>query len=97
MHRTIANIQRLLDVTLTWEPAYPATEVELRAAGLVVAPLQQLIGDSEESPDEGATVQPPDSDAEATWEPLTPAEAAPQPTVPRKWWETYADELEREV
>jgi HK97 family phage prohead protease len=94
MHRTIANFQRLLDVTLTWEPAYPATEVELRAAGLVVAPLQQIIGDVETSPDEGATVPPPDSsEAEATWEPLTPAEAEPQPTVPRKWWERRVDAL----
>lgn len=97
MHRTIANIQRLLDVTLTWEPAYPATEVELRAAGLVVAPLQQIIGDTEESPDAGATVQPPDSvalSADTGWE---PDDGEPQPTARRRWWEIYADELEREV
>jgi hypothetical protein len=97
MHRTIANIQRLLDVTLTWEPAYPATEVELRAAGLVVAPLQQVIGDTEESPDDGAAVQPPDSvavSAETSWE---PDGGESQPTITRKWWETEADVLEREV
>ena len=41
--RTIANIQRLLDVTLTWNPAYTGTSVELRAAHFVWTPLQELV------------------------------------------------------
>lgn len=59
-HRSIANVRRLLDVTLTWEPAYPATVAELRAAGLVVAPLEEIAGDLEESPGEAPVELPPD-------------------------------------
>jgi HK97 family phage prohead protease len=41
VHRTIQLIRRLLDVTLTWEPAYPATSLELRSASLAL-PLEEL-------------------------------------------------------
>jgi HK97 family phage prohead protease len=62
-HRSIANVRRLLDVTLTWEPAYPATVAELRAAGLVVAPLEEIAGGLEGPPAEAPAEQPPDVDA----------------------------------
>ena len=42
VHRTIANVQRLLDVTLTWEPAYPSTSVELRGSRFAALTLQEL-------------------------------------------------------
>jgi uncharacterized protein len=41
VHRTIQLIRRLLDVTLTWEPAYPSTSLELRSASLAL-PLEEL-------------------------------------------------------
>jgi uncharacterized protein len=41
VHRTIQLIRRLLDVTLTWEPAYPSTSLELRSATLAL-PLEEL-------------------------------------------------------
>lgn len=45
--RTISNIRRLIDTTLTWEPAYLATNVELRAAGFACVPLQDLVEGAE--------------------------------------------------
>ena len=60
--RTIANIHDLLDVSLTWEPAYQATTVELRSHGFVASSLQEVLSGTEtqieergsdESPDEG--------------------------------------------
>jgi HK97 family phage prohead protease len=42
IHRTIASVRRLLDVTLTWEPAYPATTAELRSLGFSAIPLTEL-------------------------------------------------------
>jgi uncharacterized protein len=41
VHRTIMLIRRLIDTTLTWEPAYPSTSIELRTAGFAV-PLEEL-------------------------------------------------------
>jgi len=40
--RLVKNAQRLLDVTLTYEPAYESTEVELRTMGFAALPLQEL-------------------------------------------------------
>lgn len=53
--RTIANIQRLLDVTLTWEPSYLETSAELRAQSFAWTPLQELVDGSEEQIDDAAT------------------------------------------
>lgn len=93
--RTIANARRLLDVSLTWEPAYSATTVELRSKGFVAIPSQESAGGSEAQPSEsGSEDQPPDDDAEAWWVP-EPAEASTQgPFVP--WWELLAQSIERE-
>jgi HK97 family phage prohead protease len=41
VRRTVMLIRRLLDVTATWEPAYPATSLELRSASLAL-PLEEL-------------------------------------------------------
>lgn len=46
--RIIRNAQRLLDVTLTYEPAYEAATVELRSMGFVALPLQELTDGTEE-------------------------------------------------
>jgi len=46
VHRTIKTIRRLVDTTLTWEPAYPATSVELRSQALAL-PLPELLEASE--------------------------------------------------
>lgn len=46
--RTITNIQKLLDVTLTGDPAYDATSVELRSRGFVALPMQELLEGAEE-------------------------------------------------
>jgi phage head maturation protease len=59
-HRRVTDINRLIDTTLTWEPAYEATTVELRAESFTAAPLQELIDDGlEEQTDEAATEVPP--------------------------------------
>lgn len=55
IYRTIGNARRLIDTTLTWEPAYDATTVELRnLSGFAAVPLQELIGGSEVQTDEAA-------------------------------------------
>jgi HK97 family phage prohead protease len=41
VRRTIMLIRRLIDTTLTWEPAYSATSLELRSASLAL-PLEEL-------------------------------------------------------
>ena len=56
MYRSIANVRRLLDTTLTWEPAYAATSVELRSLGFAALPLQELVSGSEDQTDDAATV-----------------------------------------
>jgi hypothetical protein len=43
VRRTIVAIRRLVDTTLTWEPAYPATSVELRSQTLAL-PVEELQG-----------------------------------------------------
>lgn len=60
MHRSIANVRRLLDTTLTWEPTYDETTVELRnLSGFTALPLQALVGGSEEQTDDAAEEIPP--------------------------------------
>lgn len=52
--RRVAHVKRLIDTTLTWEPAYEATEVELRAEAFTALPLQELVDGVEEQIDEAA-------------------------------------------
>jgi HK97 family phage prohead protease len=54
IHRSIANVRRLIDVTLTWEPAYPDTSVELRTLGFAALPVQAIVRGLEEQPDDAA-------------------------------------------
>jgi HK97 family phage prohead protease len=55
MHRSIGNVRRLLDTTLTWEPSYDETTVELRSqSGFTALPLQELVGGQEEQTGEAA-------------------------------------------
>jgi len=52
--RTITNIQKLLDVTLTFEPSYEAATVELRSQGFVALPMQELFDGAEEQVEDAA-------------------------------------------
>jgi HK97 family phage prohead protease len=52
--RTIQNMQRLLDVTLTYEPSYDAATVELRSQGFVAIPMQELFAGAEEQDEHAA-------------------------------------------
>jgi HK97 family phage prohead protease len=52
--RTIHNVQRLLDVTLTYEPSYEAATVELRSQGFVALPMQELFVGAEEQGEDAA-------------------------------------------
>jgi uncharacterized protein len=52
--RTINNIQRLLDVSLTFEPSYEAATVELRSQGFVALPMQEIFGGAEEQAEDAA-------------------------------------------
>src|SRR6266511_2360528 len=53
-HRTIRNARRMLDVSLTWEPAYEATSVELRSMGFSALSLQEILVGEEAQPEEAA-------------------------------------------
>lgn len=60
IYRTIKNARRLIDTTLTWEPAYDATTVELRnLSGFAALPLQELVGGLEGQTGEAAGEIPP--------------------------------------
>lgn len=61
MHRRIADVRRLVDTTLTWEPAYDATTVELRTEGFVALSLQELVGGSEDVQTDEAAGEKPSS------------------------------------
>jgi len=52
--RTITNIEKLLDVTLTFDPAYDAATVELRSKGFVALPMQEIFNGAEEQVGEAA-------------------------------------------
>lgn len=56
--RRVADIKSLIDVTLTWEPAYESTSVELRATAFTAAPLQELVDGLEDQVDDTATDAP---------------------------------------
>lgn len=45
--RRVTNAQRLLDVSLTYEPTYDAATVELRSLGFAALPLQELLDGNE--------------------------------------------------
>lgn len=52
--RTIRNMSKLLDVTLTFEPCYEAATVELRSQGFVAIPMQELFFGAEEQGEKAA-------------------------------------------
>lgn len=52
--RTINTMQRLLDVTLTYEPSYEAATVELRSQGFVAIPMQELFTGAEDQGEDAA-------------------------------------------
>jgi len=56
--RTVTNAQRLLDVTLTYEPAYESTTVEMRTQGFAAIPLQELLSGVEAQADDAAGATP---------------------------------------
>jgi HK97 family phage prohead protease len=89
--RTIVSARKLLDVSLTWQPAYTATTAELRSTGFVAPTLQEIDSGMEEQTVDAATEEPPDDEA---WWGEKPADAAPT-ALATPWWETYAKELER--
>ena len=60
--RTVVGVKRLLDVTLTWEPAYSATGAELRSENFVASPLQELLGGAEPQTEAAVAEAPPDDE-----------------------------------
>jgi len=62
--REVRNAQRLLDVTMTYEPSYEAATVELRSAGFVAAPLQEILNGQEVQIEEAARVATSPADFE---------------------------------
>jgi HK97 family phage prohead protease len=96
----VMTAKHLLDVSLTWEPAYQGTTVELlRSSRFVATPLQELLDGTEAQIEDGGNGEPPDDGKPDAWwgEEPTEAEGEPEPATSRKWWESYLDELEREV
>lgn len=92
--KLVVNARRLLDVSLTWQPAYTATEVSLRSTGFVAAPLQEYLVGEESQSEEAAKAETP-GDQEAWWEPEEdPAEATTSEPIP--YWERFARQIEQE-
>ena len=92
--RTIVNAQRLLDVSLTWEPAYTATTVELRSQGFVALPSQES-GQGEETQPADSGEEKESLDEKTAWWVEPSAEADKEPPL-APWWELLAQQLERE-
>lgn len=94
----VVGAQRMLDVSLTWSPAYNATTAELRSQGFVATPLQELLGGQETQTEPAAAEESPDEEPEAWWGD-SPAEAEePPPAEPTNvpYWERWAQQIERE-
>lgn len=92
VYRLVTGAQRLLDVSLTWEPAYPGTEVELRSLDFVALPLQEITSGAESQTGEAVEATPPDEDKpDAWWE---PDEGESAPGDARNWREKEIDVLE---
>jgi HK97 family phage prohead protease len=99
--RTIARVESLLDVSLTYEPAYTATTVELRSLDFVALPLQEILSGEGSQTEEAVTVQTPDEGKpDAAWwepEPADSAEGEPSPVKARDYYrDLYLREMERE-
>lgn len=62
VRRAIHAFHSMIDVSITWDPAYPATGVELRTAGHAAATLGELEGAEGDPPD---PEQPTPSDVSA--------------------------------
>lgn len=88
IYRVVRGAQKLIDVTLTWQPAYPGTNVELRS-GFVATPLQELLDGAETQIEDAAAESPPDDEAWWGEEPPEPSAADPRP-----WWESYIQQIE---
>jgi Escherichia/Staphylococcus phage prohead protease len=92
--RTIIGVKQLLDVSLTWQPAYQATTVELRTAGFVATPLQELLGGLETQTEDTATESSPDEQG-SWWGSEPPAEDPETTTEAFRRRQSYIDMLER--
>lgn len=93
--RTVTSARRLLDVSLTWQPAYTATTAELRSTGFVATPLQELLGGLETQTEDTAAEPSPDEPG-AEW--VDAPALVSEPTEGHKpWWESYIDQLEKEI
>lgn len=91
--QTIANTRKLIDVSLTWEPSYLDTTVELRSQGFVALPSQENGPGEETQPADSGDGDSPDEKTAWWVEPSAEAETD-QPLVP--WWELLARRLEEE-
>ena len=66
--KTVRAIKELLDVSLTFEPAYTATSVELRSSEFVATPLQVLLDGSEEQIEsQSGNGDPPNEGEPESW------------------------------
>jgi Escherichia/Staphylococcus phage prohead protease len=93
--RAIIGAKQLLDVSLTWQPAYSATEVSLRSTGFVATPLQELLGGLETQTEDTAAEPSPDEPG-AEWVDA-PALVSEPAEGSKPWWESYIDQLEKEI
>lgn len=95
--RAVVGAKRLIDVSLTWTPAYEATTVDLRSKAFVVSPLQEANGGTETQTVGAAGEESPGEEPESWWG-ESPAEAEEVPVaeehVPA--WERLARQIERE-
>jgi HK97 family phage prohead protease len=97
-YRTIKGAQEMLDVTLTFEPAYDSTSVELRTVGFAAVPLQALIVGEGAQLDPARQASPDPADAWWGDDPEQDSDdpAAGEARATRRAWEVVIDELERE-
>lgn len=92
--KTVRTARKLLDVSLTWEPAYEGTSVQLRSLGFVAIPSQESGGGEETQPTSSGGEDPTPDESQTAWWVEESAEADKEPDIP--YWERLARQLERE-
>jgi HK97 family phage prohead protease len=94
----VKQARKILDVSITWEPSYEATDgVQLRSQGFVAIPLQESVGGEEPQPNQSGNEDQTPDDQEAWWgDKDDPAEASTdqEPHIP--YWERFARQIEKE-
>lgn len=61
LQRIVNQFRQMIDVSITWDPAYPGTNVELRSLAATLDELEAIEADLDHEPDDESDNHPPDA------------------------------------